>query len=194
MKATIDLFSTLLSTDKILADETYDQILFSKDPQMNYTIIDMMKHFKDSSKMLCECVQLLSFRCSQTKTKRFYSRPQTTKEQTTIIEEFVNCLNSLHSIVRLEALVALDDLFHYAKESSKLIEDLKLQNLPFVFADKELQSLVLERTEDIGIHDPNDFVSQRANECFSHIRSNILTAHTYLNKKRTLEEKKTNKK
>ena len=189
MKATIDLFSTLSSTDKMIADETFDHILFSTSPKMNYNIIDMMKYFKDDQKILPQCIQLLSLRCSQNKTEKFSCRPQTEKEQTSIVEAIVDCLNSTQTTVRLEALIGLDDIFNYTENGSQLIEALRSNNLPFVFANQELQDLVLERVETCA-HDPNSSIAKRADVYFEHINSNILTAQKYLNRNTTTNEKK----
>lgn len=171
MKATTDQFSALLSQDEMIADEIFDCILFSNDTQMNYTILDMMKHFKNNQKMLCQCLQLISLRCSQNEPKRFSSRPQTKKEQKTLIEGIVDCLNNTSPSVRLEALIALEDILLYPKES--LIEDLKSKDLPFVFDDKALLSLVLERIETC-FHDPNKVVAKTADNCLASINSNVL--------------------
>ena len=67
MQNTIELFMGLLSQDPDVYDATYDHILFSEKESMNVDIMNMMKHFVDNERMLCSCIQLLSFRATHTR-------------------------------------------------------------------------------------------------------------------------------
>lgn len=182
------LFSNLLSPDQMVADETFDHILFSTDPKMNRTIIDVMKAFKNDDGILCECLQLLSFRCSQTNEKRLLSRPQTVKEMQYVISGLLEHLGSLRALIRLEVLIALEEVFQYSskleysKKKGDLIDILNDYNLPCIFADEQLYQEVLERVE-ICMSEPNTLVAQRAEESLKKIERNISSARASMRAK-----------
>ena len=184
---TLEMFSNLLSSDQFLADETFDSILFDEDSFMNRTIIEVMKVFKENIAMQCECLTLLSFRCSQTTEKHFSTRAQTTQELSELISEILQQLNSVHALIRMEVLIALEEIFHYSSKNSDLVDALVERNLPLVFENEELCESVLERLEDFS-HEPNTLVAQRADECYKRIKSGITSALGYLKAKKGQEE------